>query len=222
MNSCIIIPSRLESQRFPNKPLAKINNKSMIRHVLERALLSSADLVIVATDSEKICEECEGYSILTGKCSNGTERIIKVAEKIKAKIYINLQGDEPLASPDDLNMLIQKCHERPGIHTLMTSLDYNNNNIVKVFYDTYDEYNICSNFSRKGISFKHIGIYAFDRNTLLKIKDISPSKRSLDENLEQLTWLDFKIPIYVWYTDHIYHAVDVPDDINKVLQILNK
>lgn len=224
-NSCIIIPSRLESQRFPNKPLIKIKDKSMIRHVLERALLSSADLVVVATDSKKIYEECKGYSILTGKCSNGTERIIEVAKKIKAKIYVNLQGDEPLASPNDLNTLIQKCQEMPGIHTLMTALNYNevpNNNVVKVFYDKHDNYNICHNFSRNGISSKHIGIYAFDENTLLKIKNIKPSKRAINEKLEQLTWLDFKIPIYVWHTDHIYHAVDIPSDIDAVLQILNR
>lgn len=224
-NSCIIIPSRLESQRFPNKPLIKIKDKSMIRHVLEKALLSLADLVVVATDSKKIYEECEGYSILTGKCSNGTERVIEAATKIEAKVYVNLQGDEPLVNPNDLNILIQKCQEKPGIHTLMTSLDHNevpNNNIVKVFYRTQDDYNVCHNFSRNGTSSKHIGIYAFDKNTLLQIKNIKPSKRAISEKLEQLTWLDFKIPIYVWHTDHIYHAVDVPSDIDAVLQILNK
>jgi 3-deoxy-manno-octulosonate cytidylyltransferase (CMP-KDO synthetase) len=226
INSCIEIPSRLESQRFPNKPLAIIAGKSMIRRVLEQGLLSSAELVLVATDSEKIYEECKGYSILTCDCSNGTERLIEVAKKINARVYINLQGDEPLASPADLDTLIQKCKEMSGIHTLMTDIsgdDIHNSNVVKVLCKAHSDYNQCFLFSRtKESSYKHIGIYAFDRKTLLQIKKLKPSPNSLKENLEQLTWLESNIPIYSWYTSHLYQAVDVPEDINKVLSILSQ
>jgi CMP-2-keto-3-deoxyoctulosonic acid synthetase len=224
MDSCIIIPSRWGSQRFPGKPLHRIENKSMIRRVLDNALLSSADSVIVATDDERIYEECEGYAQMTGDCPNGTARVIEIANKIKAKVYINLQGDEPLVSPHDLDMLIEKCFMIKGVHTLMTPINKDelpNNNIVKVFCDAE---NACWLFTREAdnADHKHVGIYGFDRDTLMSLKSLEPSPNSLKESLEQLTWLDHEIPIHAWNTSHKYQAVDTIDDVEKVIEILNE
>lgn len=224
MDSCIIIPSRWGSQRFPGKPLASIKNKSMVRRVLEKAQLSSADSVIVATDDERIYEECEGYAQMTGDCPNGTARVIEVAKKVRSKVYVNLQGDEPLVSPDDLDMLIEKSSSMKGIHTLVTHVtedELSNVNVVKVFCDDQNE---CWLFTREAdeAENKHIGIYAFDRDTLLSLEGLEPSPNSLKESLEQLTWLDHGLPIYAWRTSHKYQAVDSVEDIEKVLEILNE
>lgn len=224
IESCIIIPSRIGSSRFPSKPLAMIAGKTMITRVLERALTSSADSVIVATDSEMIYDQCEGYATMTGDCPNGTARVIEVAKRIKAKVYVNLQGDEPLVSPNDLNKLILKCHQMPGVHTLMTAIkpdDMSNMNVVKVFCDDENE---CWLFTREadGAEFKHIGIYAFDRETLLKLENLEATPNAIRESLEQLTWLDHEIPIYAWKTDHKYQAVDTIEDIQKVIDILDE
>lgn len=224
IESCIIIPSRWDSQRFPGKPLAKIQNKSMVQRVLTNALLSSADSVIVATDDERIYDHCEGYSTMTGECANGTMRVIEVAKRVSSKVYINLQGDEPLVSPVDLDRLIHKCQQKKGIHTLMTRIEddeVSNTNVVKVFCDDENE---CWLFTREesNARFKHIGIYAFDRDTLLKLETLSPTPNAIRESLEQLTWLDHEIPIYAWKTDHKYQAVDSIEDVQKVIDILDE
>ena len=224
IESCIIIPARIGSSRFPEKPLAHIAGKKMITRVLEAAQKSSAEAVIVATDDERIYKECNDYVVMTGEHLNGTSRVIEVAKRIKAKVYINLQGDEPLVSPDDLNRLMLKCSQKPGVHTLMTSIksdDMSNINVVKVFCDDENE---CWLFSRDGnaMAHKHIGIYAFDRETLLKLENLVPTPNAIRENLEQLTWLDHEIPIYAWKTDHKYQAVDTIEDIQKVINILDE
>jgi len=224
IESCIVIPSRIGSNRFPGKPLAMIAGKTMIRRVLESALESSADSVIVATDHERIYEECQGYSVMTGECPNGTSRVIEIAKKIKAKVYVNLQGDEPLVSPKDLDKLILKCHQMPGVHTLMTSIepdDMSNMSVVKILYGNENE---CYGFSREEAETdtKHIGIYCFSRETLLQIADLEPSENSLKHSLEQLTWLEAGIPIHAWFTRNKYQAVDNLEDIQKVEDILNE
>lgn len=225
LDSCIVIPSRWGSQRFPGKPLIPIAGKTMVKRVLERALQSTADAVIVATDDEKIFDECEGYSMMTGEQPNGTARVIAAAKRISAQVYVNLQGDEPLASPEDLNKLIQKCQQMPGVHTLMTRISEDelpNMNVVKVFCDDANE---CWLFTRSAKNlgcYKHIGIYAFDRETLMSIETLDPTPNSLKEALEQITWLDHEIPIYAWYTAHKYQAVDAFEDVQKVIEILDE
>jgi len=224
IESCIIIPSRYNSTRFPGKPLALIGGETMISRVLKGALKSLAETVVVATDDKRIYDECEGFATMTGEYPNGTARMIEVAKEIAADVYINLQCDEPLVSPHDLNKLISKCRTRPGVHTLMTSInpdDISNMNVVKVFCDDDSE---CWLFTREAYTakYKHVGIYAFDIKTLLKIEKLEPTPNALKENLEQLTWLDHDIPIYAWKTDHKYQAVDTLEDIQKVIDILNE
>jgi 3-deoxy-manno-octulosonate cytidylyltransferase (CMP-KDO synthetase) len=224
IESCIVIPSRWGSQRFTGKPLAKISGKTMIKRVLESALKSSAESVIVATDDERIYEECEGYSTMTGDCPNGTSRVIEVAKRIASKVYVNLQGDEPLVSPSDLDLLIHKCQQMKGIHTLMTRIDEDevtNTNVVKVFCDNENE---CWHFTRNASNaqYKHIGIYAFSREILLELENLKPTLNSVKESLEQITWLDNEYPIYAWVTNHKYQAVDTIEDVQKVIDILDE
>ena len=225
ISSCIIIPSRIASNRFLGKPLAMIAGKTMISRVLEAALQSTADAVIVATDDERIYNECEGYATMTGECPNGTARVIEVAKRIKADIYVNLQGDEPLVDPKDLDKLISRCQQMGGVHTLMTPIepdDMSNINVVKVIYDNENK---CSNFVREetDTDMKHIGIYCFSSDVLLsKLAILSPSDNSIKNSLEQLTWLDAGIEVYAWTTYNKYQAVDSLEDIDKVIKILDE
>ena len=105
--SAIIIPSRLEAKRLPNKPLLKINNIPMIIHVMQKAKESKIGEVIVATPDKEILDlvkKNSGNAILTSKDHpTGTDRVYEVTKKINSDIYVNLQGDEPLINPKNID-----------------------------------------------------------------------------------------------------------------------
>ena len=110
----VVIPARYASSRFPGKPLADLCGKSLLRHVWEKcAQAVGSENVIVATDDHRIMDHCsEGgmNSLLTSKsCLTGTDRLAEVAQKIKKKHYINVQGDEPLIDPNDMQKILSKC-----------------------------------------------------------------------------------------------------------------
>ena len=107
----IVIPARLKSSRLPGKPLKKINGKELVLHVLERcSLIFDKKKIVVATDSIKIqnfVKKKKFNSILTSKyCLTGTDRVSEVSKKIKAKMYINVQGDEPFIEPSLIEALV--------------------------------------------------------------------------------------------------------------------
>ena len=107
----IVIPARIRSSRFPAKPLAKINSKELILHVLDRCnKVFDKEKIIVATDSLKILNFVKNNkykSILTSaKCLTGTDRVSEVSKKINAKVYVNVQGDEPLINPKDIENIL--------------------------------------------------------------------------------------------------------------------
>ena len=112
MNVTLIIPARYNSSRFPGKPLAKILGKEMILRVLDACkILQSKDIkIVVATDHKKIFNIVKffGFRVLmtSKKCATGTDRVGEVAKKIKADIYINVQGDEPLINSKDIKKII--------------------------------------------------------------------------------------------------------------------
>ena len=111
MKSTIIIPARWGSKRFPGKPLPKIKKKELIHHVWDRAKLSKeADLCIVATDDKRIKKFCEDNNIrvimTSTKHLTGTDRVYEVTKKINSDIYVNLQGDEPLINPKNIDKVI--------------------------------------------------------------------------------------------------------------------
>ena len=111
-NFVIVIPARLKSSRFPGKPLAKICGKPMIFHVWKRCVGAvDKKLVFVATDNIKIVNVCKKFGIQTvmtsAKCKTGTDRMYDFSKKINSKIYINIQGDEPLIKPKDIKKVIK-------------------------------------------------------------------------------------------------------------------
>ena len=116
----VVIPARYNSSRFPGKPLADIHGKSMIQHVWEKCVkAASANKVLVATDDERIINHCTDNGIqvelTSSNCLTGTDRLYEIAQKRKEKVYINVQGDEPLISPMDIQTVLLAAQKEPDI-----------------------------------------------------------------------------------------------------------
>lgn len=237
-----IIPARYASTRFPGKPLAMLGGRPMIQHVYDRAVRSTLlNDVIVATDDQRIFDVIKdfgGEAFMTNpNHSTGTDRIAEVAAKmVGVDVIVNIQGDEPLIDPASIDAAIKPMLTDPMIP--MVSLMANLNdmerladpNVVKVVVDND---NFALYFSRSPIPFhrdgtssgnhwkKHIGLYAFRRNFLLKYAAMEPTKLEQIEKLEQLRALEngYKIKM-VEVEDHSI-GVDTPEDFEMVRMILS-
>jgi 3-deoxy-D-manno-octulosonate 8-phosphate phosphatase (KDO 8-P phosphatase) len=239
MKTLIIIPARYRSSRFPGKPLADILGKPMIQHVYEKANRSKkADKVMVATDDLRIysvVKEFGGKVVMTSPDhKSGTDRITEVVEKEKGDIYINLQGDQPLICPEDIDLLIDKMAGAPdcNIATLchpISQQEAKNPNAVKVVLSSEGR---ALYFSRslipyagqgtKNVSYnKHIGIYGFRRHVLVQYKNLPFSQLESQEKLEQLRLLEAGFSIDVLETNRVNdQGVDTPEDLEIVKKIL--
>lgn len=225
MKTIVVIPARWNSTRLPGKPLALIGNKPMIQHVWERATQSIADEVIVATDSQLVFDTVTnfgGQAIMTGECKTGTERVIKVQELKKADIIINVQGDEPFIDPKDIDNTIAFLKRFPEyVMTLKTKLIDNEStdpNAVKIITDKSGNvamFTRSSVYIENSFIFKHIGIYGFSAENLNIISSLSPSKSSIENSLEQLTWLDNGIMMVAGFTDYKSFGIDTQEDLDR-------
>lgn len=229
-----IIPARYESSRFPGKPLAMISGKSMIQRVYEQAKkATNLTEVYVATDDERIIKEVEtfgGQVIMTAKEHlNGTSRCAEALEILNKSFnyIINIQGDEPLINPLQINELASlfldehaEIITQVAIETDLSLLE--NKNIVKAILDK-DCYAI--DFKRKlsestlvsSSFFRHVGIYGFKTDVLKKIVQLTPTKNELEEHLEQLRWIDNKFIIKVGITKYKSISIDTKEDLRKVI-----
>lgn len=232
-----IIPARAHSSRFPFKILAPIHGKPMIQHVWELAKKAkSLDALIVATDHRDIfncVESFGGQAVMTpSELPSGSDRVAFVAKSTKADIVVNLQGDEPLLNPEFIDRLVDTLIKNPDsqLSTLAVlrknSEELINPNCVKVVFDNHGK---ALYFSRSPLAsvnsgefYKHIGIYAYRRNSLFEFCELSPSSLELTEKLEQLRALQHGMSIQVCVVDQDTIAVDVPQDIKKVEDYLKK
>ncbi len=229
-----VIPARLDSKRFPDKVIQPILEKPMIHHVYSQAKKSKLlHDIIVATDSSQVVKVCENLSIpviLTShRHQSGTERLIEVSQRLKRDIYVDIQGDEPLIQGSMIDSLIYPFIDGDyhGITTLKYRLtnqqDLVNPHIVKVVCNQQDE---ALSFYRSPIIhpvstshdhyYKHIGIYAYPMDILEQIAHLPPSNLEKKENLEQLRFLENRIPIKVIESPFDTIGVDVPDDLLRV------
>ena len=241
-----IIPARFASSRFPGKPLVDIAGKSMIHRVYRQA--KQADLLnnlVIATDDERIFSHATAFGanvVMTSQRHlTGTDRC---AEVIRMKSYsnydviINIQGDEPLIDPDQINLLANVfINKNPEIATLIRPLtendDLSNPGIIKVVKGKLNQALYFSrspvpfirnapveHWLKKHIYFQHIGIYGYTKEALLKISrlDFTPLEKA--ESLEQLRWLENGLRIITEISEHRSYSVDIPEDVDKIMEIL--
>ncbi|MCQ2379615.1 MAG: 3-deoxy-manno-octulosonate cytidylyltransferase [Victivallaceae bacterium] len=231
--SAVIIPARYGSTRFPGKPLARLAGKSMIHHVYDRASASKADVVIVATDDERIVSEVEsfgGKAMMTSPdCQSGTDRIAEVAAGMPEppEIVINVQGDEPLMPSSVIDRLIDLMASDPSIGMATVAVPADRSKMtsdnVKVVFGTNGD---ALYFSRCDIPFVrsggvaapmylHWGIYAYRADVLRRFVSLPPSALENSEKLEQLRALENGIGIKVICSELETIGVDTPADIER-------
>ena len=238
MTTTIIIPARYESTRFPGKPLAEISSKPMIEWVVNAAKGSKlADKIIVATEDERIFNFVKTLNVecyITSKDHKcGTDRICEVVKKYsEIKLVVNLQGDEPLMPSEYIDKVLEPLISNQAqmtslIAPLTNTEDLTNPNIVKA---VMDKDNFALYFSRSQIPFnrdnrkdikyfRHIGIYGYTRETILKFSLLSPSPLEITEQLEQLRCLENRIKIKLAVVSKAYPAVDRPEDVDVVERV---
>ena len=237
-----IIPARFASTRFPGKPLIDLAGKSMIQRVYERCLLSkSLSNIIIATDDEIIFEHVKTFTdqvcITSPKHPSGTDRCAEVVSlmNIKSDVVVNIQGDEPLINPHQIDSLVECFTDaQTQIATLVKIINNPdvlfNVNTPKVIIDA-NQFAIY--FSRETIPhlrnieksewldkhtfYQHIGIYAYQTSVLSAITNLSPSILEKAESLEQLRWIENGYKIKTAFTADETYAIDTPEDVAKVL-----
>lgn len=240
-----IIPARYASTRFPGKPLAMIKGKSMLQRVFEQAKKSKAlSEIIIATEDQRIVDHANTFGakalITSAHHASGTDRCFE-AYQIYNKYFnyvLNIQGDEPFLDPNQIDEICQICDNRIEIGTQMTlctSQDFlvnrgevkivlNNNNEALYFsrepiphLRNVNVNDWCSHFKY----YRHVGTYVYRTDVLEKISKLSISSLETAESLEQLRWLQNGFKIKCVETNYDSHAVDTPDDIEKVIQLMN-
>ncbi len=238
-----IIPARYASTRFPGKPLHLIAGKPLIQHVVERCQKASAlSEIIVATDDPRIADVAKKFcrvEMTSDQHPSGTDRIAEVMQRCDADAAVNIQGDEPLIDPGVVNS-VAKALDNAAMSTAATPIkdaaEYDNPNVVKVVVNVAGR---ALYFSRRTIPFvrdaasrpveeqlaafpflKHLGIYGYRREALLKLVKFPVSALEAAEKLEQLRALDNGIEIAVVTVRHDSVGVDVPGDVARVEKLL--
>ncbi len=233
MKIIAIIPARYGSKRLLGKPLIQINNKPLIQLTYEAVLNSKLfDFIFIATDSKKIKNIGEKFGakciITSKKNNNGTERCAELIQKLHSTtneedIIINIQCDEPFIQQTHLNKIINSCKKNIEISTIISPInnsELTDQSIVKVIMDNNK---IAINFSRDTSklqtnqkTYKHIGIYGYNKKTLLKIVELNATKREVNEKLEQLRWLEHNYPITCVFIDDNLTSINTNDDLKKL------
>ena len=219
-----IIPARLDSKRFPKKIIHPLNGKSIIQHVYDNAKQSQyLDQLIIAIDSEETKSHVDSSSetILTSvNHKSGTDRVAEVSQKFDCDIIVNIQGDEPKIEPDIIDNLILLFNDPLVEMASVASTDLNNNdlsnlNVVKTYLD---ENNYAIDFKRE-ISeqnqkyFRHIGIYAYRKETLMKFTTLEQTENEKNLKLEQLRALDNNLAIKILITNFQHRSIDIEEDL---------
>lgn len=240
-----IIPARYGSSRFPGKPLISILGKTMIQRVYEQAQKSALLTdVYVATDDERIYKHVESFGgkvVFTKEDHpSGTDRCFEAFQKIEDDFdyVINIQGDEPFIDPTQIDLLCEVCTGTTELATLMIPVDSHDvlfdSGEVKITLNTNME---ALYFSRMVIPFikgiletewhkhhtyyRHVGMYAYRKDILEQVTQLKPSLLEAAESLEQLRWLENGFKVQCAITNFDSHCIDTPEDIEKVIRLMN-
>ena len=240
MKTIVIIPSRMASQRFPNKPMAMINGMTMIERVWRQAINSNVGSVYVACCEKEVFEliaDKGGNAIMTDpNLPSGTDRVFAGFEKIqnleKLDSIINLQGDMPLINSDDIAKVNEPIINGYSIGTLGTdlnSIEEENINItkVKINWDKEKKIGDAVDFYKKSEGtlqniYQHVGIYSFKPSALNNFVKLSQSKNELEKQLEQLRAIDAGIKIGISYVENVPLSVDTKEDLNHIESIIKE
>ena len=251
MKITAVIPARYASTRFPGKALAEIDGRPMIQHVYERTARSSLiNRVIVATDDPRIADAVNvfgGEVIMTSSShETGTDRLAEVAACLDADIVVNVQGDEPLIDPAMIDQALQPFLDDIGLQmgTVKTRIkclhDFLSPNVVKVvtdcrgdalyfsrsplpfFRDKWKDLKDDSFCCGKLLCYKHVGLYVYRRDFLLKFAAMPATFLEISEKLEQLRALENGVKIRVVETEFESIGVDTPDDLHKAQEQYRK
>jgi len=233
----IVIPSRFGSTRFPGKALADLAGKPLVVRVVENCqLISSAGTVVVATDDVRIMDAVQaagGIAEMTGSHETGTDRIGEVAARHDVDLIVNLQGDEPLLDPQDVDQLIASMAANKQIdigtcaHEFADVEQWRDPNAVKVVCDQAMKALYFSRAPIPGgfpgapiighqVALRHVGIYAFRRDALQKFLAWQRTPLEISEGLEQLRALANGLSIYVQKIERAPIGVDTPEDLERV------
>ena len=238
--TAIIIPSRLDAVRLPNKPLELIKNKEMILHVYEAAQKTNTGDVYVATPDQKIIDVVTkngGKAILTEiNHQTGTDRIYEVFKnhlKSEPDLIINLQGDMPNIDPKAITNLVSymsegKCDIGTLASTFSSESELADENNVKVATKNklkINQFDQAIDFFRQDTKeyenyFHHVGIYAFTNKALVRYVSMKRSKLELERKLEQLRALENSMSIHVGYINSSPLSVDTKNDLFEVKKIM--
>ncbi len=237
-----VIPARFQSTRFPGKPLKLINGQPLLSWVIQAARKAkNFQNILVATDDERIAQlaQHEGVeAVMTpADCATGTDRVWHAIQNKKLDIAVNIQGDEPLISPELLDQLANCFENQPHLQmaTLGRRLDQESLisiTTAKIIVDHNDEALYFSRFpipySREksdhsfGAALKHIGMYAYRKDFLEKFCRQAPVAIEVAEGLEQLRALYLGAKIKVLRVESESWGVDIPEDVQKIEKMMRE
>jgi len=240
-----IIPARFASTRFPGKPLALIAGKPLIQRVVEQCQQAKTlSEVVVATDDDRIFRAASAFcrvEMTRADHPSGSDRIAEVASRIACDAVVNIQGDEPLIDPaviDAVAGALAHTEMSTAATPIQQPAEYENPNVVKVVINAASH---ALYFSRRTIPYlreaasrptseqmaafpflKHLGIYGFRRETLLRLVNFPVSPLETAEKLEQLRALENGIAIAVVTVHYDSVGVDLPEDVARVERLLTR
>lgn len=236
-----VIPARFKSSRFEGKPLIEINGIPMIKRTFTQANKSPLlDKLIVATEDQRIIDYCTSENIpvmmTSPTCLTGTDRVAEVAKEHDYDFYINIQGDEPVIDPDVITQLIAEYKNFGELYivynlykVITDQNEINSDTIVKVIVNEQDELMYMSRlpipYSKSGLEPKvkqQIPVYGFTKEALSIFSRYKKTVNEQYEDIELLRFVDlgYKLKMSETFADSI--AVDVPSDIKKIEDFLNK
>ena len=245
MKKVIIIPARLDSSRLPRKVLLDLKGKTVIQRVYEQCLkVKNVDEVYIATDSIEIKEVCETFTdkvvITKSTHQSGTDRIGEAVSAIDCDIVINVQGDEPFIEPSLIEALVNSFSNSDiSMSSAMSKInnvkDLQNTNVVKVVTDLHNnalffsrslipfprdvkEISIAKEVLGKGQFFRHIGIYGYRKDFLLKFVNMEQSYLEKVEKLEQLRALENGFKIKMIEANSSLIGIDTREDYEEALK----
>ena len=245
MKKVIVIPARLDSSRLPKKVLLDLKGKTVLQRVYEQCLkVKNIDEVYIATDSLEIKEVCETFTnhviITKSTHQSGTDRIGEAISSIACDIVINVQGDEPFIEPSLIEALVNSfSNYEISMSSAMSKInnvkDLQNSNVVKVVVDLHNnalffsrsllpfprdakEITIAKEVLEKYQFFRHIGIYGYRKDFLLKFVNMEQSYLEKVEKLEQLRALENGFKIKMIEAESSLIGIDTQEDYEEALK----